>query len=266
MEITFLVEIACEVRDSIKNCMERSSDYGEAVTQRRGDVTRKIDLVAEDALETALEDRGVSARVISEEKGDRKIGKNPEFLLVFDPVDGSTNATCGIPYFCTSLAYTPKIENAGLSDITIAVVAAIQGDTYHAKKGGGAYLNSKKIEGKKGGTRTKPVISLYTYGVPSVPRGVLELQKNIIVRTLGSMALDMCLVADGTLDGVMDTRGHLHSYDIAASRLILLEAGGLLTTPQGKPLERAAGDGSISLLGTKNPGLHQKIVEILKRK
>ena len=54
-------------------------------------------------------------------------------------------------------------------------------------------------------------------------RVLIELEKSIIVRALGSIALDMCFVADGTLDGIIDTRGLVSGYDIMASALILKE-------------------------------------------
>jgi len=113
-------------------------------------------------------------------------------MLVVDPIDGSTNATCGIPFFCTSLAYTDRTEIATFEDISMAVICDIQGNTYYAQKGKGAYLNGKEITGNKRGTRPKPIVSVYSYGVPHVPVGLIELEKTIIVRALGSIALDMC--------------------------------------------------------------------------
>ena len=114
MKIETLCEITQEIRDIISESIASTSDYGELVTVRPRDITRKIDLVAENALDEALKAREISARIISEELGDRTVGRDPEILLVFDPVDGSTNATCGIPFFCTSLALSEKDERRKL--------------------------------------------------------------------------------------------------------------------------------------------------------
>jgi len=84
-------------------------------------------MAAENALDTALLARGLSARIISEELGDRVVGNHPDFMLVVDPIDGSTNATCGISFFCTSLAYTDKTEIATFDDISMAVICDING-------------------------------------------------------------------------------------------------------------------------------------------
>ena len=263
MEIETLVEIGVHIRDVISSFIEKNEDYGEMLVQRPRDITRKMDMAAENALDDALLTRGLSARIISEELGDRIVGKHPDFMLVVDPIDGSTNATCGIPFFCTSLAYTDKTEIATFDDISMAVICDIQRNTYCAEKGKGAYLNEKKLSGKKRGTRPKPVVSVYSYGVPHVPEGLIELERSIIVRALGSIALDMCFVADGTLDGIIDTRGLVSGYDIMASALILKESGGTLTDLSGKNFTDNVQVTGISLAGTKNSELHDKIIRML---
>jgi myo-inositol-1(or 4)-monophosphatase len=263
MEIETLVEIGIEIRDVICSFIRENVDYGEMVVQRPKDITRKMDMAAEHALDDALLTRGLSARIISEELGDRTIGERPDFMLIFDPIDGSTNATCGIPFFCTSLAYTEKTDTATFDDISMAVICDIQGNTYHAVQGKGAFLNGKLIASKKPGTRPKPVISVYSYGVPYVPPGLIELEKSIIVRALGSIALDMCYVADGTLDGVIDTRGLVSGYDIMASALILKEAGGFLSNLEGRRLSDDVKVSGLFIIGTKNEEFHDMIVRTL---
>jgi fructose-1,6-bisphosphatase/inositol monophosphatase family enzyme len=99
-----------------------------------------------------------------------------------------------------------------------------------------------------------------------VPAGLIELEKSIIMRALGSIALDMCFVADGTLDGVIDTRGLVSGYDIMASSLILKEAGGFLTDLQGNNLNNDVKASGMSIIGTKNEELHDKVVRTLAQK
>ena len=263
MEIETLVDIGIEIRNVIRSFIEENVDYAEMEVQRPKDITRKMDMAAEHALDDALINRGLSARIISEELGDRIVGGHPEFMLVFDPIDGSTNATCGIPFFCTSLAYTEKTDIAAFGDISMAVICDLENNTYRAEKGTGAFLNGKQIAGKKRGARPKPVVSVYSYGVPEVPPGLIELEKSIIVRALGSIALDMCYVADGTLDGVIDTRGLVSGYDIMASALVLKEAGGSLTDLEGKPIVRDVKASGLSIVGTKNKELHDRIVKTI---
>src|SRR5659263_739558 len=181
MRIETLVEIGIEVRDTISSFIKTNADYGEMLVQRPKDITRKMDMAAEKALDSALLSRGLSARIISEELGDRIVGTYPEFMLAVDPIDGSTNATCGIPFFCTSIAYTQETDIATFDDISMAVICDIQGNTYCAEKGKGAFLNEKQMIGKKRGTRPKPVVSVYSYGDPHVTEGLIEIEKSIIV-------------------------------------------------------------------------------------
>ncbi len=264
MEIEALVEIGIEIRDVIRSFMRDNADFAEMLVQRPKDITRKMDMAAEHALDEALTNRGLSARIISEELGDRIVGKHPEFMLVFDPIDGSTNATCGIPFFCTSLAYTEKTDIASFGDITMAVICDISNNSYWAEKGKGAFLNRKRISGGKRGARPKPVVSVYSYGVPNVPAGLIELEKSIIVRALGSIALDMCYVEDGTLDGIIDTRGLVSGYDIMASALILKEAGGQLSDLRGiQIIDNDVKTSGMSIIGTKNKDIHNRIVNTL---
>lgn len=261
MKQEMLLEIALEVRDIVRAYIRENEDYGEVLTRRKRDITRRVDMAAEQALDGALASRGIGAHVISEELGERDVG-TPDCTLVFDPIDGSTNATCGIPFFCTSLACSNKTGRVNLTDIEMGAVCSIQGDMYHAVAGSGAFRNGKPL-GQKRGTRTKPVVAVYSYGVPDVPEGLIELEKTIIVRTLGSIALDMCFAADGTLDGVIDTRDMLSAYDIAASALILRESGGILTDLSGTPLDGDAKATALRLIGTKNRELHNKIVSYI---
>lgn len=266
MEIETLIEIGLEIRDIIGSFIRDNADYGELVARRPKDITRKMDMAAETALDMALLARRLSARIISEELGDRIVGKHPDFMLVFDPIDGSTNATCGIPFFCTSLAYSEKTDTAAFDDISMAVICDISGNTYCAEKGKGAFLNGKPIGVKLRGAMPKPVISVYSYGVPDVPKGLIELEKSIIVRALGSIALDMCFVADGSLDGIIDTRGLVSGYDIMASALILKETGGFLTDLESRMLSGDVKATGLSIIGTKNKELHDRIARTLAQK
>jgi myo-inositol-1(or 4)-monophosphatase len=143
-----LLEISSEIMDSIKAYISENEDYGVVIARREGDVTRKIDFFfAENALEEALNSRNLCARIISEELVDHVFPKDgkPEFTLIFDPIDGTTNAILGIPFFCSSIAYSPKIDHVTFDDLQASVVSTIYGKTYYAVKGGNAYVDGKKL-------------------------------------------------------------------------------------------------------------------------
>ena len=268
MQIEDLLEISSELREAIRTYIAETADYGEVIVKRERDVTRRIDMFAEKALEKALHSRNLCARIISEELGDHVFpeGGDPEFTLIFDPIDGSTNAILGIPFFCTSIAYSPKVDHITFDDIQASVVATISGKTYYAVKGGSAFVDGKKLPRELKG-KTKLAFSIYTYGAGSIPKGLVQFQyeaKNVVIRVLGSIAMEICLVAEGAIDAAIDVRGLINGYDIAGASLILNEAGGVITDLKGNELVSEAGTThNISLIATLEPEIRDKIRDIV---
>ncbi|RLG31137.1 inositol-1-monophosphatase [Methanosarcinales archaeon] len=263
-----LLKLADAVISNVTDCILHSDDFDKIVMEKSRDVTRKLDMVAEDTLEAYLLEHDLSARIISEELGDRVFpsGEDPAFTLVFDPVDGSTNASRGIPFFCTSIAYAPKVKDVGFDDITIGIVKTAYGRTYHAVRGEGAFLDDKKIDVGhiERDRRKKQIFCIYSYGVNQLPHGILEFGGRNIIRVLGSIAIEMCLLAQGALDGIIEVRDVMNGYDIMASSLILKEAGGILTDTAGEPIRALADVKGISFVGARDEGTHDQILRILK--
>lgn len=196
-----------------------------------GTVTEKIDKIAEDAALSVLESDGRSIRLVSEELGEKIIGHKPEFTVILDPVDGTFNAVNNIPFFCVPIA----IGNSDLSDISYGYVRNLaNGDVYTAEKGHGAFLNNERIHVS---SRSKlPEMSLLSY--THHPYEVLANNKSVRrVRVFGSAALELCYIASGVFDAFIDMRGMLRVTDIAAGKLIVEEAGGMVTDGDGAPLK-----------------------------
>ncbi|MHC1566898.1 MAG: inositol monophosphatase family protein [Candidatus Syntropharchaeia archaeon] len=253
-----LIEIAQRIMEAVKGYIEENEDYREFVRNEGKQDTRKIDMIAEEALENELIKRNLCARIVSEEKGERVFPDgDPSFTLVFDPVDGTTNAVAGIPFFCTSLAYSPKIKNATLDDIERGVVVTAYGKTYHAVKGRGAYLGKKRISS---GRSEKPILSVYAYGT----KKKFHIEGDVLIRVLGSIAIEVCLVAEGAMDAVADVRGKINGYDLAASALILRESGGIITDLDGNPLKRGVNAKKISFIASGNKKIHEMMLRCIE--
>jgi myo-inositol-1(or 4)-monophosphatase len=269
MEIEGLLEISSELRDSIRSYISETADYGAIIVRRERDVTRKIDMFAEKALENALKRRNLCARIISEELGDHVFpkGGEPQFTLIFDPIDGSTNAILGIPFFCSSIAYSPKVDHVTFDDLQASAVTTIYGRTYYAVKGANAFVDGKKLPRKVNG-KTKRVLSIYTYGADSIPAALIQFQteaKNVVVRVLGSIAAEICLVAEGVMDAVIDVRGLISGYDIAGAYLIVKEAGGAIQDIRGNTLEEEVVKArNISLLAALEPELYSRMLRLVR--
>ncbi len=231
-----------------------------------GDVTKKIDLVAEIALTDVLEENNVSYTLISEETGIRKIGENPEGCYVtVDPVDGSTNAVRGLPFIATSIAVSKK---PFLQDVEAAIVTDLYRDiAYTAMVGKGAFRNGKEITPSKNDSLGEALVGVDFKSLktkPHLDRMTPILEKARHIRHLGANALEICYVADGTEDAFIDVRGKLRVTDAAAAYLILKEAGGLIVTPEGEELNvPLVPTQRISFIAAGNTAMYEKIAKLL---
>lgn len=229
-----------------------------------GDITKHIDKVAEDALFQILKRTDVSCTVISEESGTKELGLHPsQFYVVTDPVDGTTNAVRGLPFFDISIAVSkaPVLES-----VEVALVTDVLRDiTYTAQNGKGAFRNGKRIHPSEIAQLGEAVIGVdfNTLGAKPIADKLLAmLAKTRHLRHLGANALEICYVADGTSDAFIDIRGKLRVTDVAAAQLILKEAGGIITAPTGKQLTaRLDPTRRVSFIAAANESIYDEILE-----
>lgn len=197
-----------------------------------GTPTKRVDTIAEREVLRVAADAKLAMNILSEEAGF--VDRGEDRLLVVDPVDGTTNAYNGVPFYCVSLAVGRK----RLSDVSYGLVVNIPtGDVYEARKGRGATLNGRPIRGRA--FHPEDSVASIVLGKRATRAG-LELARRITnVRALGAAALEMSLVAQGAMDVYYHGLGSLRCVDIAASALILDEAGGRSVDLAGKPLDMA---------------------------
>jgi len=201
-----------------------------------GDISRKIDIVAEKTVLDYLKKIKFDCIVLGEECGRVELSKKPRGFVIMDAIDGSANAVRGIPFFCCSLAFAPKNR---LSSITDGVVTDLSnGDMYWATKGKGAHLNKKKITVHK----QKPVYKIVGINVSgATPKLVKRIQpifqNSNHSRHLGANALELALFARGLIDVYIDLREKIRVTDMAAGYIISREAGGIILDQKLKPLD-----------------------------
>lgn len=194
-----------------------------------GSSTSYIDRVAEDVAVRMLEKSELKVNLLSEERGFVDFGGTSVFVL--DPVDGTRNAYRGIPFYSVSLA----IGTQAINDIQYGVVKNIPtGDVFTAEKHQGAFLNNTPIRVCE--MPSVELLSSISLGKNyTVQAGLLSKKGN--VRSYGSASLEMCLVALAALDYYFVGKNILRVVDIAASTLIVREAGGFVKTINGKDLD-----------------------------
>ncbi|MFA5860174.1 MAG: inositol monophosphatase family protein [Candidatus Thermoplasmatota archaeon] len=182
-----------------------------------GTPTKMVDDLAEKEILAHLKRSKAKLNLLSEEAG--YVDLKGQKLLVADPIDGTTNAARGIPFYCVSLAIGKK----DLSDVEAGIVLNLAtGDKFEALAGKGATLNGKPLKVRAEDKELIVSSTLLTKGVH---------------RSFGASALEMCLVASGALDCYHYPKPVLRIIDVAASTLIVREAGGVVLDRAGKDLE-----------------------------
>ena len=208
------VAVARALDEDLAERPEGSRDRGERPGQYR------IDLVADAAALQVLRSAGVG--ILSEESGLED--PDNDLVVVVDPVDGSTNASRGIPWYATSLC---AVDAEGARAALVVNLAT--GTRYQAVRGGGATRDGLPI-GPSGATTIPESLLVLNGYSPSHLRWRQY-------RTLGATALDLCSVADGRVDGTIDwADSALGPWDYLGAMLVLAEAGGHLADAQGRDL------------------------------
>jgi len=199
-----------------------------------GSATSKIDKFAEDVVLRFLDEEGIELNVLSEEAGF--VDRGAKRVLVLDPIDGTLNCTRGIPFFSVSLA----IGKSRLSDCDFALVKNLAtGDDFFARRGGGAELNGHRISVSKM-DRDDGIFIIYN-NKDSAPETEDIRKIASRARSFGAASLEMCMVAQGVAQALYMNCANFNRMirvvDIAASALILREAGGEIVDLDGNKLD-----------------------------
>ncbi len=217
MDDATLLEVLHATATAIADALRGLDDWGPSGT--REDQYRH-DVVADAAGLAVLAEAGVG--VLSEESGTQDIDRG--LVVVIDPVDGSTNASRGIPWFATSLcAVDADGPRAAL------VVNQASGVRFEAVRGGGARKDGVAIRPSDCERLGDAIVAFSGY--PPSYFGWLQ------YRCLGAAALDLCAVAEGVLDGYAAVGGSkLGSWDYLGGMLVCSEAGAVLGEAEGRDL------------------------------
>ncbi len=180
------------------------------------------DVVADQAIHELLDPRGYG--VLSEESGLREPDEPGMPVVVVDPLDGSTNASRGLPWYATSLC---AVDDDG--PLAAVVANLVSGTRYDAVRGWGARRDGEPIRRTGEPPMNEAIIGLS--GLPPRDLGWGQF------RSLGAAALDLCAVADGRLDGYVDCSVDAHGvWDYLGALLVCAEAGVEVVDAHGRDL------------------------------
>lgn len=210
-------EVSRQVTSRVRAVLDSTLDWSES-GQRDGQY--RVDLVTDQVCVGAFSAAGFA--ILSEESG--RCGPPGVRMVVVDPLDGSTNAARGVPWFATSLCL---VDERG--PLAAWVANHADGGVFTAVRGHGAWRNGRVIT-------VNPKIDLADafIGVSGLPTHHYGWGQ---FRALGAAALDISAVADGVLDGWCDMSTDAHGvWDYLAAVLICTEAGGVAADVEGRDL------------------------------
>ena len=195
------------------------------------DLVTEVDRRSEQLMVDLLSSRFPHHSILAEEGSNSS--KSSGYKWVIDPLDGTSNYAHDYPFFCVSIG----LEKEG-EIIAGVVYHPIFEELFAAEKGGGAFLNGRRIRVSMVSNLRQALLATgFPYDVLADPDEAMAHFRNFMhvsqaVRRDGSAALDLCYLAMGRFDGFWELR--LKPWDTAAGVIIVSEAGGRVTNFQGE--------------------------------
>ncbi|XP_062128288.1 inositol monophosphatase 1-like [Drosophila sulfurigaster albostrigata] len=188
----------------------------------------------------------------------RKLTDAPTWII--DPIDGTTNFVHGLHYTCISVGFWLNKQ----PELAICCNPMI-GQKFTARRNCGAYMNGVQIEASGQTDLEKSIIlnelnsANFEPELMAIQMGNSQkmLEKAHALRTTGSAAMDLCLVAMGAADGYYEF--YPHCWDTAAGVLLVREAGGVVIDPAGGEFDVMGR----RVLAAATPQLGEQMVKLL---
>jgi myo-inositol-1(or 4)-monophosphatase len=199
-------------------------------TGEGGDETTAVDAAAERVVLDRF--RATGTRLVSEEAG---ITGDGAVTVVVDPIDGSLNAKRGIPFFSLSIAVA---EGTTMEDVVFGYVHDFgTGEEWTAIRGEGALLGGEPLR-----ERPKDELEILSFEATTTAYVAAHAARfdglAHRLRVMGSLAISLCHLAAGRVDGVVSLKP-ARSVDIAAGQLLVREQGLAIDLPDAPPLGEA---------------------------
>lgn len=231
------------------------SFFGKAPMSRRkadGSSVSEADLVVDAYLKKQLPDARGTYGWLSEETDDDPVRLARSRVWVVDPIDGTRAFLKDRPEWTISAALVVD----GVPNLA-AVYNPATDEFFHAAQGGGAFLNSDRI------SVTDPVpladCRLAASATMFRPERWPQPWPEMDTVWVNSIAYRLALVAAGKCDGTVSMSGK-NDWDIAAADLLVREAGGRVTTHDGKPFVYNRRSSRHSSIVAGGPALHAELI------
>jgi len=225
------------------------------------DFVTEVDRAAEALIADVIMREAPESVIVGEELSPQRTARG-ELVWIVDPLDGTTNFLHGYPQYAVSIGclVDGKLAAGVIHDVP-------RKRSYRAIRGGGAFEEDTRLSVS---AVTDPRHALIGTGFPFKSLNVLHVYlaqfAAVIgaasgIRRAGAAALDLADVAAGRLDGFWELQ--LAPWDIAAGALLIREAGGIVTRPDGaSDVLSSEGNGSIV---AGNTAMHRWLIDLLRK-
>ncbi len=226
-----IISIAREAGEIIRNGF--GTDFNIEYKTNESNLVTEIDKASEKLITEFIKKKYPTHGILAEEGGETR--NTSEYVWVVDPLDGTTNFAHGLPIFSVSIGV--QKDNKTIAGTVYDVMNNI---VYSSESGSGAFANDRKLSVSKNGNLSHAVlVTGFPYNIYENPETALEkfaalIKASRAVRRLGSAAIDLCYVARGVFDGFWEVQ--LNPWDMCAGKLIVEEAGGVVTDFAGNEI------------------------------
>jgi myo-inositol-1(or 4)-monophosphatase len=212
----------------------------------------EADIAVNDLLESRLRLATPDYGWLSEESVDDEQRLGKQLVWIVDPIDGTRAYLAGREDWCVSVALV-----ADATPVLAAVFAPVSQEFFFAVRGQGATLNDTALRATAG---TELDFSRMAGPKPLVQRLSPSPDEITLFPRIGSLALRLCRVAQGSLDAAF-AGGRSQDWDLAAANLIVHEANGRMTALSGDTIEYNRREVAHGVLVAAGHDRHARIVE-----
>ncbi|CAJ1073218.1 hypothetical protein L3Q82_021029%2C partial [Xyrichtys novacula] len=236
--LNFAISISRQASEVVLPAFQQQKDV--ALKSSPADLVTETDQRVERILIAAIRNKYPAHRFIGEESvaaGEPlELTDSPTWII--DPIDGTVNFVHRFPFVAVSIAFAVNKQ------VEFGVVySCVEDKLFHALRGQGAYLNGAPLHAS-GQEDISRCVVVTEIGAERDDLSLSTMTSNIFrllqlpvhgVRALGTAAVDMCQVATGGADAYYHIG--MHCWDIAASALIVQEAGGVVMDTNGSEFD-----------------------------
>jgi len=192
-----------------------------------GDVSTIGDVACEEKIVEIITTQMDDVSIVTEERGIIGDIQNSKYIVLIDPIDGSTNMKRGLRFFSSGIAI---FEGPRYEDLVAAGVIDIPGGQLFLADRKGVYIEDGSASHSIPKKLDSAVISLdfrpLKRGGEAATRFLKLCQKTRYVRNLGSSLLEICQIVAGKIDAFVCLSPELRLFDLIPALFILEKAGG----------------------------------------